>query len=230
MKEKKNLRYLEREKHWIYWMLIFVSGFYGAYTVSLKGGVFCNAQTANFVLFSVWLGKGEWIKALYYFIPMSAYFLGAVVSEILPDTFKEKYVVSWDTALILFEIVLILVIGALPDSVPHQISQVIINFICSMQYNTFKQAEGVPMATTFCTNHIRQTGVAFAHCLKHGDDTSKTRLFVHIRMLVFFVLGAVVSALLCRYVGGKTIWFTVIPLAIVFIDLLNADIKKIEAN
>ncbi len=230
MKEKKNLKYLEREKNWIYWALIFVSGFYGAYTVMLKGGVFCNAQTANFVLFSISLGKGEWFKALYYLIPMSAYFLGAVVSEILPDTFKEKFIVSWDTALILFEMVLILVIGALPDSVPHQISQVTINFICSMQYNTFRQAEGVPMATTFCTNHLRQTGVAVAHCLKHCDDAAKTQVIIHIRMLLFFVLGAGVSALVCRYVGGKTIWLTVIPLGVVFIDLLNADIKKVEAN
>ena len=29
-----------------------------------------------------------------------------------------------------------------------------------MQYNTFRQAHGIPMATTFCTNHIRQAGVS----------------------------------------------------------------------
>ncbi len=226
MIEKKNLQYLECEKHWIYWALIFVSGFYGAYTVSLKGGVFCNAQTANFVLLAVSLGKGQWFKALYYFIPMSAYFLGAVVSEIFPDTFKEKFIIRWDTALIFFEMLLILGIGALPDSVPYQISQITINFICSMQYNTFRQAEGIPMATTFCTNHLRQTGVAVAHCLKQRDGASKTQVFVHIRMLVFFVLGAAVSALVCRYVGGKTIWLTLIPLGIVFVDLLYADLKR----
>ena len=30
-----------------------VAGFYGAFTYSIRGGVFCNAQTANFVLFAM---------------------------------------------------------------------------------------------------------------------------------------------------------------------------------
>ena len=40
----------EAEKLRVYLMMIAVGGFLGAYTFTLKGGVFCNAQTANFVL------------------------------------------------------------------------------------------------------------------------------------------------------------------------------------
>lgn len=72
--------YLECEKRHIFLLLMFVGGFYGAYTYSCRGGVFCNAQTANFVLFSMKLGQGEWLGALYYLIPMSAYLLGSMLS------------------------------------------------------------------------------------------------------------------------------------------------------
>ena len=48
--KKESFEYLECEKRWVYWLLIIVAGWYGAYTFSLRGGVFCNAQTANVVL------------------------------------------------------------------------------------------------------------------------------------------------------------------------------------
>ena len=56
--------YLECEKPYIYWLLIVVAGWFGAYTFILRGGVFCNAQTANVVLFALALGSGEWKRAL----------------------------------------------------------------------------------------------------------------------------------------------------------------------
>ena len=73
--------YPESQRWLIFAILMGVGGFYGAFTYTIRGGVFCNAQTANFVLFAMALGDGLWKKALYYLIPMSAYFLGAFLSE-----------------------------------------------------------------------------------------------------------------------------------------------------
>ncbi len=105
------------------------------------------------------LGAGKWSEAFYYLIPISAYLLGASVSELFPNPVKHYLPIRWDTLLIAIEMLAVLVLGFIPGSAPVQISQVTINFIASMQYNTFRQAEGVPMATTFATNHIRQIGV-----------------------------------------------------------------------
>ena len=55
----KGKQYLECEKLWVFAMLIFVAGFYGAYTLTVRGGVFCNAQTGNMALFGVALGSGN---------------------------------------------------------------------------------------------------------------------------------------------------------------------------
>ena len=48
--EKKTF-YLTCERTWVYDTLIFAAGILGSYTYMLCGGIFCNAQTGNIVLF-----------------------------------------------------------------------------------------------------------------------------------------------------------------------------------
>jgi uncharacterized membrane protein YoaK (UPF0700 family) len=43
-------------------------------------------------------------------------------------------------------------------------------------------------------------------------------------MLVVFVVGGISGTLLCKVFLGKALWFTLIPLFIVLVDLLHADI------
>lgn len=140
---------------------------------------------------------------------------------------KHNFLIRWDTLLIAIEILAVLVMGFIPDSYPVQISQVMINFIASMQYNTFRQAEGVPMATTFATNHIRQIGVGLAKELKHLKTKNKShreRLSKHSKMLVFFIAGAVIGTVFCNIFSGRAIWVTALPFAVVFGVLLHADL------
>ena len=47
----------EAEKLRVYLMMIAVGGFLGAYTFTLKGGVFCNAQTGNFVFLAIAIAR-----------------------------------------------------------------------------------------------------------------------------------------------------------------------------
>ena len=228
MSEKlENTEYLECEKKWVYQTLIFIAGFYGAFTYSIRGGVFCNAQTANFVLLAMAIGNGKWNEALYYLVPMSAYLLGAIMSEALPKPMKKLKLIRWDTLLIFIEMIVVIGLGFIPEKAPYQISQIAINFICSMQYNTFRQAQGIPMATTFCTNHVRQVGVGLWSGLKsNGDRTQLKKSLEHFIMLLFFTLGGVASTVLCNLILGKAIWFSLIPLGVILVNFLYADLKK----
>lgn len=183
--------YLTCERNWVYFTLIAVAGFWGAYTYLLRGNVFCNAQTGNVVLMGLALGSAEWAKAGYYLVPISAYILGAFVSELM-----------------LIEMIAVLGLGFLPETAPVQICQVVINFVASMQYNTFRQAEGVPVATTFATNHIRQIGVGLAKELRHrhsADKSHRRKLARHCGMLFFFILGAVTGTVFCHLLVGRAI-------------------------
>ena len=58
VKEKARY-YLTCERDWVYFTLIAVGGFWGAYTYLLRGGVFCNAQTSNVVLMGMALGSAR---------------------------------------------------------------------------------------------------------------------------------------------------------------------------
>jgi uncharacterized membrane protein YoaK (UPF0700 family) len=227
-KESSVNEYLECEKWWIFALMMFVGGSFGTFTYSIRGGVFCNAQTANFVLFAMALGNGNWERAAYYLIPMSAYFMGAFISESVAYRIKKFQLIRWDTLLVVIEMIVVVFLGTLPETAPYQITQVLINLICSMQYNTFRQAQGVPMATTFCTNHLRQVGIALCKTLRHRGEGREyfRRALEHFGMLCVFVVSGVCTTMLCKIFLGKAIWITLIPLGIVLTDLLYADIKK----
>lgn len=215
--------YLECEQRWVYWLLITAAGWFGAYTFILRGGVFCNAQTANVVLFAIALGQQRWLDAAYLLIPIGAYFLGAFVSELLGKTVKRFHLLRWDTLLIGIEILVVLALGFLPASAPDQICQVALNFICSMQFNTFRQVKGIPASTTFVTNHIRQVGSNFAKFLRHRDSASKEKVLTHGSLILFFALGAAVGTVCARFLGYYSIWGSGIILLVVFIRLAIAD-------
>lgn len=225
-KQEGGTYFLMCERKWVFHLLIVVAGFFGSYTFLLRGNVFCNAQTGNVVLMGIALGAKNWGEALYYLIPISAYLMGAFVSELLPNPVKRHLLIRWDTLLIAIEIFVVLGLGFIPESAPVQISQVAINFIASMQYNTFRVAEGIPMATTFATNHIRQIGVGLAKEARHlhtKDKSHRKNLLQHFEMLIFFLMGSVVGTVLCNFFVGKAIWATLIPLGVILCTFLHAD-------
>ena len=225
----KTPEYLECEKTWVYVLLIAAAGWFGGYTFIQRGGVFCNAQTANVVLFAIALGKGDIRSALYLLLPISAYFLGAFVSEYLGKSVKRFHFLRWDTLLIGIEIAVIFILGLLPEKAPDQICQVTLNFICSMQFNTFRQVEGVSAATTFVTNHIRQVGHFLAKYARHREKEYSARVKLHGGLILSFMAGAAVSTLACRFFAYRSIWGSGLILLIVFIGLFRAD-RSYEKN
>ncbi len=226
MQKEIERKYLECERMGIFLILMMSGGVMGAYTYLLKGGVFCNAQTSNILLLGIALGDLNFARAAYLLIPIFAYFLGSVVSEILPVYVRKRELLRWDTVLVGIEILVLLILGFLPESCPDPVFQVSINFICSMQYNTFRQAQGIPMATTFCTNHLRQTGIHTAIWLRKKKQNSLKRALRHFEMLLVFVAGGAIGAVSCRYLGNHSIWIAAALLSLAFFDLLRADLGK----
>ena len=216
------------ERNWIYDTLIIIGGILGAYTYLLRGNVFCNAQTGNVVLMGMAFGSGDWYGGLYYLIPISAYMAGAFISDLVPNAVRRVLPVRWDTLLIAIEMAAVIWLGFVPLSAPVQIAQVAINFIASMQYNTFRQSEGMPMATTFVTNHIRQIGIGIAKEIKHRNEEDKPfrkKTNRHIQMLLFFIIGSVTGTVFCHLISEKAIWITLVPFGIIFCVFLYADLK-----
>ena len=90
MENNEEKSFLECERWWIFVILMTAAGWLGAFTYTLRGNVFCNAQTGNFVLLAMAIGNAKWSRAGYLLIPISSYFLGTIISEILPNLVKKK--------------------------------------------------------------------------------------------------------------------------------------------
>lgn len=224
--EPQQTQYLACERRGIYALLMLSAGMMGAYTFTLRGGIFCNAQTANVVLMAIAFGEGKLGEGAYYLIPISAYCLGAVLSEALPSPVKKLGLLRWDTYLMAFEAAAFFCIGWIPLSVPDHVVQVLINFIASMQYNTFRQMEGVPMSTTFCTNHIRQVGIALAKTIRKHNPADARRGLAHLGMILCFFAGGWALTLFGEPLGAKAIWLALLPTGIVLGRLIHADLVE----
>lgn len=110
--------FLECEKNRVFWLLMMSGGMLGAFTYCVRGGVFCNAQTGNIVLLGMAVGNGNWKGAAYLLVPITAYGLGAAVSEVLPGSVKKAGLVRWDTLLVGFETLVTLLLGFVPGKRP----------------------------------------------------------------------------------------------------------------
>lgn len=215
--------YLECEKHWVFMLLIFVGGFYGAYTYTVRGGIFCNAQTANIVLLGMALGNGQWMKMIYLISSLTAYLGGTILSEALAKKVKRLRFLRWDTLMVGIEILVIAFLAYLPKSAPDQICQILLNFICSMQFNTFRASQGIPMATTFVTNHVRQVGVNIVRTFRDKNKEAAHRGRRHFIMIGMFLLGAISSAIMCNFFDVHALWGALPFLIYTFIRLVIAD-------
>ena len=125
-------RPLACERKWVYLLLMLTAGFYGGYTYTVRGGVFCNAQTGNLVLLAMALGRGECVGALYYLPPLFAYLAGTMPSEAVATPIKRLGLVRWDTLLVHIEATAVSVLDFLPEIARHQLTQFTLNFLCSM--------------------------------------------------------------------------------------------------
>lgn len=218
--------YLTCEKYYIFELLAVAGGMMGLYTYSLRGQVFCNAQTGNIVKMAAAIGWGRYSVALYYLIPFMAYVLGTIISEILPEKVSRTIFIRWETTLVGTEILVLFMIGFIPFTWPDQIVQVMINFLCAMQFNTFRQAEGIPMATLFVTNHVRQIGISIARIIKHHEQEAEARakMLKHVKLIAAFMFGGIIVTALSSVLRERTIWLAIIPLSACFCVMLQSDL------
>ena len=194
------------EKLWFFALLIFSGGFYGGYTYSLRGQVFANAQTANLVIMMLSLGKGKWGRALYSLAPFTAYMVGVILSEYIGQNHKNLKKRDFEEKILLFESLVCFLVGLMPASWPDQLCQLSLSFICAMQFTAFRQAEGVNMATTFCTAHIRQLGVNLVKALRDKNENAAVLLKEHALMLLSFCFGAFMAVFLSHIFSFYCIW------------------------
>ena len=203
-----------------------VGGFLESFTYLLKGEVFCNAQTGNFALLAIYFINKQYSQAAYYILPILAYMVGISCTIYIPKWLSKLSILHWETIFVACEILILFILGFLPTHLPNGITNVPISFICAMQYNTFRKSNGIPLATTFCTNNLRQAVIHFCTGIEQKSRESKIKSMYYVSMILFFVIGAGAGTFFINMIKQRAILFCCMILLPVFFILLLSDIKN----
>lgn len=194
-------------------------GFMGAYSYFLKGGVFANAETANLLILALNIAEGDLDGAVAVLIPISTFFIGSFFSQMFIEKLKSK----WITILLAAEIMLLLFLSLLPSDTPYTVYHVVIALISSMQFNSFREARGVALSTLFCTAHLRGFGSSLYTAISTKDRKILKRSFYHGGLILTFVTGGVLCALLGSILGTFSIAVSTLPLLFVLQEVIRKE-------
>lgn len=220
------MRYLKKANHPVENTLVagiplaVVGGFLDAHSYIFRGGVFANAQTGNLVLLSLSAARGDAASAIYYIIPIAAYFAGVIVVEALKGLklFSGNNGYSYIHAVLLLKAAILAGLGFLPASAPDAIVNVSISFICAMQVNTFRTIRGLPYATTMCTGNLRSAGEKFyCYAVRKNRDDGEAFLCYAV-IIAAFCAGTALGAFLTGVLGGKALWCC--AAALIFVEII----------
>lgn len=190
-----------------------VGGFLESYTYLLRGEVFCNAQTGNIVLLALALAQKDIARALYYPLPILAFAAGTWLFALMKERKKPNENLYINHAvLIAVEIVCLFFIGFMPRGAADGLSNVIVAFICSLQYSTFRKVNDMPYATTFCTNNLRLTAENLYHFVIHKDKISGKHFLKYFSVIMSFFFGALFGAAVIRVMDIRAVWICCILL------------------
>lgn len=212
-------------------LLAVVGGFLDAYTYLLRGHVFANAQTGNMVLFGLNLAQRKLSEALYYLIPVLAFALGVVASELIRRRFREHPRIHWRQITLAMEFLILLAVAFIPHGRYDMAVNVVISLSCAMQVESFRKINGNTFATTMCTGNLRSaTELLFRFSISKNRE-ERNRSLQYYGIILFFIGGAVLGTLLSNAYGAKSVLFCCAVLAIAFAAMfIREELPKVESR
>lgn len=197
-------------------VLAIAGGFMDAYSYICRGGVFANAETGNIVLMAINLSNLHIAKALQYLVPITAFALGVVVSEVIRLKNNEQGMLHWRQISLLIEIIA-LVISAFMSQSMNLIVNSLISFTCGTQVATFAKFHGYAMATTMCTGNLRSGTQNLCEFFIQKDRKLLNKAFAYYGCIAFFIIGAIIGKYVSDSYNEKAILVASIMLLVAFI-------------
>ena len=198
-------------------ILAVVGGFLDAYTYLIRGGVFANAQTGNIVLLGVNLAQGNYSEALHYLVPILAFAFGILIAELIKSKLKSNVTVHWRQIIVIIELIFLFACSFIDSGVGNALVNTVISFVCALQVEGFRAVEGNAAATTMCTGNLRSGTEQLFLAMKFKDKQHFKKAIVYYAIILAFVFGAVMGALIINYLGVKAILVACALLLISFI-------------
>ncbi|WP_017415223.1 YoaK family protein [Clostridium tunisiense] len=226
IKEKMSMNKVTTESLRLGILLAIVGGFLDAYTYVGRGGIFANAQTGNIVLVSIEISKGQWIQALLHMPPILAFIAGVVVAETIKKSPPRFFIRDSVRTILLLEIVVLFIIGFVPNTVPNSFVTVTISFVASVQVATFRKLHAYPYSTTMSTGNLYFASQAAYVAVVNKDKKSALKALEYFTIIFSFIVGAFLGGLTTSYMGVKAIWGAAIVLVLAVTLLSISEVKR----
>ena len=191
-------------------------GLQDAYTYCIRDGVFANAQTGNVVLMSQYLMQGNFSMAGHFAVPLLSFAFGVFVAEKLQARFKYASKLHWRQGLLVLEIVLLVFVGFLPESLNVTASS-IVSFVCAMQVQAFRKVNGYSYASTMCIGNLRSGVAALSAFFRDHKKEQLRETYHYFGVIGFFAAGAAIGSMLVPVAGIATIFVSAVFLSVSFI-------------
>ena len=195
--------------------IILSGGFQDAYTYGCRGEVFANAQTGNIVLLSTALFQQEWPTAMKYLIPVGAFLVGTAVAELVHIRLKNYEKLHWRQLILIVEIVLLFVVGLLPDRV-NALANALVSFVCALQVQTFHKVRGHAYASTMCIGNMRAGTEALCAYVRSRAREIRRKAGTYFGVIAVFAAGAGLGRLLTEQIGLRAVWICCALLTVSF--------------
>jgi len=202
-------------------LLATVGGYLDAYTYVCRGHVFANAQTGNIVLLGIKIAGGEWKQSLLYLIPIVAFFFGIIFAEIIKEKFRFNQTIHWRQIIIFIEMAALTLVAFLPRGSADMLANTIVSFVSSLQVESFRKLNGNSYVTTMCTGNLRN---ATNHLFQYKLTKNKTSLqnsLQYYGIILFFIVGAIMGAVVSNIFEARSVLFACIGLVVVFLIMFK---------
>ncbi|MCR5229410.1 MAG: DUF1275 domain-containing protein [Solobacterium sp.] len=198
-------------------LILFIGGMMDGYSYVVRGGVFANGQTGNFIKLGLGIVNLDRTLAVKSFVPIVGFWLGIFAAEhLFHAILKEKDNVirdiRWKRYILWAEALLLFGIGFIPDTTLNLIPNSLISFTAALQYCCFRKMGDMNYSSVFASGNMRSCAENYYKglILKRQDNLRKAWQYTMI--LLGFLLGAVFAAILARYISEQTIWVTCVLL------------------
>ena len=184
-------------------LLGFAGGALDAFLWLDHGNVFAGAMTGNAVLCGIALLSRNGQNALHHALPIVAFVCGIWLAEVLQVRLKHHAVAVGLTC----ECVGLLAASFLPMSFPDLVFNPFISLLAAYQIASFRKVDGISYNSTFIPGDLRTTIVGLYAALDPANRAEGLRQVRSVgAVVVCFLLGAVMGALLAPRCANHTLW------------------------
>lgn len=200
-------------------LLTLSGGFMDTYSYMCRDEVFANAQTGNLLLFGVNLSTGNFSGALRYFIPILAFVVGIIITEIIRYKFSYNSSCHWRQIILLIEAILLCFVAFMPQSY-NLLANSLISLVCGAQVQGFRTVNGNQIATTMCIGNLRSATECLCEFINSKEKCSLKNSFFYFTFIAIFVVGAILGNFCVNWFHEKSIIISSLLLVSGFVWML----------